>query len=204
MNKDVRILVVDDEMIVREALSNYLREDGYEAIAVESGEEALKKVESERWNILFVDFKMPGMDGLEVLREVKKVTSDLPVIIITAYATVDSAVQAMKDGAYDYVVKPFSIDVLFKRIEAILRRRNPPLQRIVKIGDWKFDFEKIKSSAYHDYFYEPFNTKYTIDAVENSYYRITAKNIKFAYMNDFDTIAFLSLAICFPNVLMLK
>ena len=59
MNKAVRILVVDDEMIVREALSNYLREDGYEAVAVETGEEALKKVEGERWNVLFVDLKMP-------------------------------------------------------------------------------------------------------------------------------------------------
>ncbi len=145
MNKDVRILVVDDEMIVREALSNYLREDGYEAIAVESGEEALKKVESERWNILFVDFKMPGMDGLEVLREVKKVTSDLPVIIITAYATVDSAVQAMKDGAYDYVVKPFDPEAIALLVEKVVEH-----QRLVKENillrerlDQEYKFEEI-------------------------------------------------------------
>ncbi len=145
MNKDVRILVVDDEMIVREALSNYLREDGYEAIAVESGEEALKKVESERWNILFVDFKMPGMDGLEVLREVKKITSDLPVIIITAYATIDSAVQAMKDGAYDYVVKPFDPEAIALLVEKVVEH-----QRLVKENillrerlDQEYKFEEI-------------------------------------------------------------
>lgn len=145
MNKDVRILVVDDEMIVREALSNYLREDGYEAIAVESGEEALKKVESERWNILFVDFKMPGMDGLEVLREVKKVTSDLPVIIITAYATVDSAVQAMKDGAYDYVVKPFDPEAIALLVEKVVEHQRLVRENILlrERLDQEYKFEEI-------------------------------------------------------------
>lgn len=145
MNKDVRILVVDDEMIVREALSNYLREDGYEAIAVESGEEALKKVESERWNILFVDFKMPGMDGLEVLREVKKITSDLPVIIITAYATVDSAVQAMKDGAYDYVVKPFDPEAIALLVEKVVEHQRLVRENILlrERLDQEYKFEEI-------------------------------------------------------------
>ena len=141
MNKAVRILVVDDEMIVREALSNYLREDGYEAVAVETGEEALKKVEGERWNVLFVDLKMPGMDGLAVLREVKKITSDLPVIIITAYASIDSAVQAMKDGAYDYIVKPFSSKELIARMHAVLRRTNKT-SGVFEIADLKLDTKK--------------------------------------------------------------
>ncbi len=145
MNKEVRILVVDDEMIVREALSNYLREDGYEAIAVEGGEEALKRVENERWNILFVDLKMPGMDGLEVLREVKKLVPDLPVIIITAYATIDSAVQAMKDGAYDYIVKPFDPEAIALIVEKVVEH-----QRLVKENillrerlDQEYRFEEI-------------------------------------------------------------
>ena len=127
MDKKVRILVVDDELIVREALSNYLREDGYEAVAVENGKEALKKIEAEDWNILFVDFKMPGMDGLEVLRETKKIKEDLPVIIITAYATIDSAVQAMKDGAYDYIVKPFDPEAIALAVEKVVEH-----QRLVK------------------------------------------------------------------------
>jgi DNA-binding NtrC family response regulator len=145
MNKDVRILVVDDEMIVRESLSNYLREDGYEAVAVESGEEALKKVETERWNILFVDFKMPGMDGLEVLREVKKIASDLPVIIITAYATIDSAVQAMKDGAYDYIVKPFDPEAIALVVEKVVEHQRLVQENILlrERLDQEYRFEEI-------------------------------------------------------------
>ncbi|MBW1912800.1 MAG: sigma-54-dependent Fis family transcriptional regulator, partial [Deltaproteobacteria bacterium] len=127
MDKNVRILVVDDELIVREALSNYLREDGYKAVAVGNGKEALKKIEAEDWNILFVDFKMPGMDGLEVLREAKKIKEDLPVIIITAYATIDSAIQAMKDGAYDYIVKPFDPEAIALAVEKVVEH-----QRLVK------------------------------------------------------------------------
>ena len=145
MNKAVRILVVDDEMIVREALSNYLREDGYEAIAVETGVEALKKVEGERWNVLFVDLKMPGMDGLEVLREVKKITSDLPVIIITAYASIDSAVQAMKDGAYDYIVKPFDPEAIALVVEKVVEHQRLVQENILlrERLDQEYKFEEI-------------------------------------------------------------
>jgi DNA-binding NtrC family response regulator len=145
MNKAVRILVVDDEMIVREALSNYLREDGYEAVAVETGVEALKKVEGERWNVLFVDLKMPGMDGLEVLREVKKITSDLPVIIITAYASIDSAVQAMKDGAYDYIVKPFDPEAIALVVEKVVEHQRLVQENILlrERLDQEYKFEEI-------------------------------------------------------------
>jgi len=145
MNKAVRILVVDDEMIVREALSNYLREDGYEAVAVETGEEALKMVEGERWNVLFVDLKMPGMDGLEVLREVKKITSDVPVIIITAYATIDSAVQAMKDGAYDYIVKPFDPEAIALVVEKVVEHQRLVQENILlrERLDQEYKFEEI-------------------------------------------------------------
>jgi DNA-binding NtrC family response regulator len=145
MNKAVRILVVDDEMIVREALSNYLREDGYEAVAVETGEAALKMVEGERWNVLFVDLKMPGMDGLEVLREVKKITADLPVIIITAYATIDSAVQAMKDGAYDYIVKPFDPEAIALVVEKVVEHQRLVQENIIlrERLDQEYKFEEI-------------------------------------------------------------
>ena len=145
MNKAVRILVVDDEMIVREALSNYLREDGYEAVAVETGAEALRKVEGERWNVLFVDLKMPGMDGLEVLREVRKITSDVPVIIITAYATIDSAVQAMKDGAYDYIVKPFDPEAIALVVEKVVEHQRLVQENILlrERLDQEYKFEEI-------------------------------------------------------------
>lgn len=145
MNKEVRILVVDDELIVRESLSNYLREDGYEAVAVETGEEALRKVENENWNILFVDLKMPDMDGLEVLREVKEAKADLPVIIITAYATIDSAVQAMKDGAYDYIVKPFDPEAIAMVVEKVVEHQNLVKENILlrERIEQEYKFEEI-------------------------------------------------------------
>ncbi len=120
MKETVRILVVDDEEIVRESLSNWLLEDGYDVVAVESGFIAIEKVKKGNWNILLVDLKMPGMDGLQVLEEVKKLKPDIPVIIITAYATVDTAVKAMKDGAYDYLVKPFNPEELSISIKKII------------------------------------------------------------------------------------
>ncbi len=120
MKETVRILAVDDEEIVRESLSNWLLEDGYDVVAVESGFIAIEKVKKGNWNILLVDLKMPGMDGLQVLEEVKKLKPDIPVIIITAYATVDTAVKAMKDGAYDYLVKPFNPEELSISIKKII------------------------------------------------------------------------------------
>ena len=156
MSRDVRILVVDDELIVRESLSNYLREDGYEAIAEESGEEALKKIEAENWNMLFVDLKMPGMDGLEVLRQAKKIKEDLPVIIITAYATIDSAVQAMKDGAYDYIVKPFDPEAIALLVEKVVEHQNLVRENILlrERIEREYQFEEIvgKSQPMQDVF----------------------------------------------------
>ena len=156
MSRDVRILVVDDELIVRESLSNYLREDGYEAIAEESGEEALRKIEAENWNMLFVDLKMPGMDGLEVLRQAKKIKEDLPVIIITAYATIDSAVQAMKDGAYDYIVKPFDPEAIALLVEKVVEHQNLVRENILlrERIEQEYQFEEIvvKSQVMQDVF----------------------------------------------------
>ena len=118
MEKDVNILVVDDEEIVRDSLCSWLKEDGYQAEAAEGGLKALEMMKQRSWNVLFVDLKMPGMDGLEVMRKVKEVQPEIPIIIITAYATVNTAVEAMKEGAYDYLVKPFNPE----EISLIIRR----------------------------------------------------------------------------------
>jgi len=107
MNKNVHILVVDDEHIMRESLSDWLRDDGYSVETAESGSKALSILGSEDWGVILVDLKMPGMDGIELMGEIKKAKPNIPVIIMTAYATVDTAVKAMRQGAYDYLVKPF-------------------------------------------------------------------------------------------------
>ena len=119
MKDKTHILIVDDEQIMRDSLSDWLRQDGYEVEAVEDGLKALEKVKKEPWDVLFVDLKMPGMDGIEVMERVKKINKDVPIIIITAYATVDTAVKAMKEGAYEYIVKPFNpeeISIIIRNI----------------------------------------------------------------------------------------
>jgi len=104
---NIKILVVDDELIVRESMGNWLQEEGYMVNTSENGHDALEKIKTGTYDLAVVDIKMPGMDGIELLRNIKEIFPDLPILIMTAYASVDTAVQAMKDGAFDYIVKPF-------------------------------------------------------------------------------------------------
>ncbi|MDI6733396.1 MAG: sigma-54 dependent transcriptional regulator, partial [Planctomycetota bacterium] len=126
-----RILVVDDEPGMRKSLSDWLTEDGYEVATVTDGPSALAQVKESAWDVLLVDLKMPGMDGLQVLQEVTRITKDIPVIIITAYATVDTAVSALKNGAYDYLVKPVDPEELSLVIRKVVEHQN--LQREVRL-----------------------------------------------------------------------
>lgn len=118
MPQNVKILIVDDEAVMRETMSDWLRDKGYDAVSVSNGQEAVEKVKLEYFNVTFVDMKMPDMDGLEVLRAIKKITSGTSVIIMTAYATIETAIIAMKQGAYDYLIKPFSLD----EVELIVKK----------------------------------------------------------------------------------
>ncbi len=112
MAKKISILIVDDEESVRDSLYNWFIEDGYYVECAENAKKALTILQSDSFNIVLADIKMPGMDGLEMLKRIKALKSDAIVIIMTAFATVDTAVQALKDGAYDYVTKPFDPDDL--------------------------------------------------------------------------------------------
>jgi len=112
MARKISILIVDDEESVRDSLYNWFIEDGYHVESAESAMKALKMLESESFDIVLADIKMPGMDGLEMLRRIKLLKAESIVIVMTAFATVDTAVQALKDGAFDYVTKPFDPDDL--------------------------------------------------------------------------------------------
>lgn len=106
------VLVVDDEEIVRESVTAWLKSDGYNVDNAEDGLKALEKIEKNEYDVVVLDMKLPGMDGLTVLKQLHETKPDIKVIIITAYASVETAVQALKDGAVDYIVKPFEPEQL--------------------------------------------------------------------------------------------
>jgi DNA-binding NtrC family response regulator len=122
MTAPVRILVVDDEQHVRNSLATWFREEGYDVSAAAGGKEALAILAREGSNILLVDIKMPGMDGLELQRKVRELAPDATVIIMTAYASVETAVQALKEGAYDYIVKPFDPEAVSRLVHKATER----------------------------------------------------------------------------------
>jgi len=105
-----KILIVDDEEGMRRLLSRILTREGYETIAVGSGEEALQEIAAEQFDLVITDIQMSGMSGVELLQELKSFDPSLPILVITAYGTVESAVQALRSGAYDYITKPFEGD----------------------------------------------------------------------------------------------
>jgi DNA-binding NtrC family response regulator len=129
------ILVVDDERAMRESLAAWLREDGYRVDMAADGAQALERVREADYAVSFVDLKMPGgMDGIETMREIRRLRPDTAVVIVTAFAAVDTAVTAMKEGAHDYLVKPFNVEevsLLTKRLVEMreIRRDNRWLRR---------------------------------------------------------------------------
>ncbi len=111
-----KILVVDDEKIVRDSTKEWLREEGFSVTTADSGQKALELMDETLFNMMLTDIKMPGMDGVELLAKAKQKNQDLTVVMMTAYAAVDSAVDAMKQGALDYLTKPFDPDVLISMV----------------------------------------------------------------------------------------
>ena len=156
MMNDVRVLVVDDEEIVRESLGGWLRKDGCTVDVAPEGRTAVEMLGKERYAIVLLDLKMPGMDGLQVLEQAKKIQPDAAVVLMTAYATVDTAVAAMKLGAFDYLVKPFDPEELSLMIERIvsqqsLVRENETLRRALK-KEYGFQDLVSRSPAMHRVF----------------------------------------------------
>jgi DNA-binding NtrC family response regulator len=136
MARKISILVVDDEESVRDSLNSWFTDDGYHVKCAENAKRALSILESGDFDIILADLKMPGMDGLEMLRRIKTLNKDSIVIVMTAFATVDTAVKALKDGAYDYITKPFDPDDLSHLIrnatkQIVLTEENEDLKKKV-------------------------------------------------------------------------
>jgi CheY-like chemotaxis protein len=123
-----RILAVDDEPVILDALRKILALKGFSVDTVESGPEALGLVQRNDYDFVFTDLKMPGMDGVEVVKGVKHFRPDIDVAVITGYATIESAVETMRDGAVDYVQKPFTADELATFARQLLLKRQARLE----------------------------------------------------------------------------
>ena len=128
--ENYRILIVDDEFSVRDSLYNWFREDGYQVETAENAREALKKLQEKSFDIALLDIKMPGIDGIELQKRINKIAEDIIIIIITAYASVNTAVQALKEGAFDYVTKPFDPDELSHLIKNACNQRKLKTENI--------------------------------------------------------------------------
>jgi two-component system, NtrC family, response regulator PilR len=123
MSKE-RILVVDDEQSMREFLDIMLKKEGYRVTLASNGEEVLRFIEKEIFDLILMDIRMPRMDGITVLRRVKAISPETIVIMITAYASADTAIKAMKEGAYDYITKPFKVEEIKLIIKNALEKKN--------------------------------------------------------------------------------
>jgi len=119
-----KILVIDDEDIVRLSCSRTLVPEGYELKMAKNGPEGLKMLEEDTFDLVLTDLKMPNMDGIEVLSKIKEKWPLTDVVIVTGYQTVETAVKAIKLGAFDYIEKPFTPDALIATVSNVFRIRN--------------------------------------------------------------------------------
>lgn len=144
-----RILVIDDDESLQRVLRHNLEEEGYIVLLASSGEEGLRLLEEEEAELVITDIRMPGMDGVDVLRRVKELSPQVPVMIITAYGTVETAVEAMRIGAFDYITKPFNRAELKLKVKKALQIKELERENIrlkSELSD-KFKFENIIGSS---------------------------------------------------------
>jgi DNA-binding NtrC family response regulator len=120
---DIAILIVDDEASIRNALAQWFELDGYRVSTAEDANSALRKLQEGPWDIVMLDIKMPGIDGLELQRRIKKIDKNIITIIMTAFASVDTSIQGLKEGAFDYIVKPVDPDDMSHLIRNAVEQR---------------------------------------------------------------------------------
>ncbi|HKM82943.1 MAG TPA: sigma-54 dependent transcriptional regulator [Candidatus Acidoferrum sp.] len=130
MAQKANLLVVDDELIVRDSLDKWFREEGYDVTVAESAQDALTKMAAKRFDLALVDIKMPGIDGVELQRRMREIDPEMLVIIMTGYASVETAIAALKNGAYDYVSKPFDPDDIAHSVHNALSHKRAEQENV--------------------------------------------------------------------------
>jgi len=143
--KGYKILIVEDDQKMNQALLHIISKEGYSAQSVDSGEKALEQIKDTQFDLIISDLKLPGIDGRQLLKATKKYDADILFVIITAYGTVDTAVSAMKEGAEDYILKPFDMEELRLVIKKIMEKRELFLSniRLQRQLEKKYTFENI-------------------------------------------------------------
>ena len=121
--KKAEILLVDDEVVFTTNMSRLLSSRGYQVTAVNNGEEAIRALKEKPFDVMVLDLKMPGMDGIATMHEVRKLGLFTEVLILTGHGSIDTALEAIQLGAYDYVTKPCEISELVSKIEAAFERK---------------------------------------------------------------------------------
>lgn len=139
-----KILVVDDEELVRESLSEILRLEGYTVHTAASGEEALEMLQVEPYDLVLLDLKMPGMDGVEVMKTISKNIPDTKVILLTGHGSLESAVEALRAGAQDYLIKPASSRDLLTSVAQGLARRAEQQQRRLLLEQLQTNIQRLR------------------------------------------------------------
>lgn len=145
MKNNIQVLIVDDELIVRESMSNWLMEEGYTVDTASDGNDGLECIQSKNYDLAIFDIKMPGMDGIELLKKTKEIYPDIPILVMTAYASIDTAVQAIREGAYDYIVKPFDPENVSHIIKKAVKFKMLEKENILlrKQLEKKYGFDEI-------------------------------------------------------------
>ena len=130
--KGSKILLVDDEVVFTGNMSRLLTTRGYRVTAVNSGDSAIQALDNEDFDVVVLDLKMPGMDGITTLKEIKKLGLFTETLILTGHGAIDTALEAMKLGAYDYLTKPCEIDELVSKIEGAWGKRDDEVKRDIQ------------------------------------------------------------------------
>ncbi|MBW1921613.1 MAG: response regulator [Deltaproteobacteria bacterium] len=127
-----KILLVDDEVTFTENMAKLLNARGYRVTTANSGDEAIRMLEKENFDVVVLDLKMPGMDGLTTLKEIKKLDLFTETLILTGHGSIDSALEAVKLGAYDYLTKPCEIDELVAKIEGAWAKKDEEVKKDIE------------------------------------------------------------------------
>lgn len=132
MFADLRVLVVDDERDFLEMTVKRMQKKGIECEGVLSGNEAVEKINNENYDVVLLDVKMPGMDGVETLREIKRIKPLIEVIMLTGHASVESGIEGMKLGAFDYLMKPMELDKILETIQDAYKKKQLQEEKITQ------------------------------------------------------------------------